>query len=346
MSHPRSWLIAMLALAAVAGTAGAVGKKPDPADAPASLGAVKSWAYQLQGADLDALARAPVDLIVIDYSRNGEDARRLSAADVRRLKRKPDGGRRIVLAYMSIGEAEDYRFYWRDEWIETAEPDESAKAPVAGERAPSGEAGAVAEGEQPERWLSDTAPQWLHHENERWSGNFLVHYWEPEWQQLMFGKPGSYLARIMAAGFDGVYLDRVDAYYEFLDERRTAALEMVDFVSRLSAHARAERPGFLIVPQNGEELLVNAGYVAAIDGIAKEDLLYGSPDEGEPNNPAQIANSQRWLSAAKAADKPVLVVEYLEDAGKVAAAKAELARLGYVATFAPRALDRLVMPER
>ena len=283
MSRPRSWLLAMLALAAVAGTAGAVGKKPDPADAPASLGAVKSWAYQLQGADLDALARAPTT------------------------------------------------------------PDHTSST---SERAPSGEAGAVAEGEQPERWLSDTAPQWLHHENERWSGNFLVHYWEPEWQQLMFGKPGSYLARIMAAGFDGVYLDRVDAYYEFLDERRTAALEMVDFVSRLSAHARAERPGFLIVPQNGEELLVNAGYVAAIDGIAKEDLLYGSPDEGEPNNPAQIANSQRWLSAAKAADKPVLVVEYLEDAGKVAAAKAELARLGYVATFAPRALDRLVMPER
>lgn len=344
MMRPSLGAAVIATLAAMAGAAGAVGKKADPAEPPPSLAGVRSWAYQLQGVDLDALARAPVDLIVIDYSRNGEDKHRLSAADVRRLKRKPDGGRRIVLAYMSIGEAEDYRFYWREEWIETAEPDESGTAPAGGERKPQANAGEAAEGEEPDRWLSEKAPAWLHQENDRWGGNFLVHYWEPEWQQLMFGSPGSYLGRIMAAGFDGVYLDRVDAYYEFLDERRTAALEMVDFVTRLSAHARAERRGFLIVPQNGEELLVNESYVAAIDAIAKEDLLYGSPDEGEPNNPAQIANSQRWLAAAKAAGKAVLAVEYLEDADKVAAARAELARLGFVATFAPRALDRLVVP--
>jgi cysteinyl-tRNA synthetase len=331
-------------LAAMAGVASAVGKKADPAEAPPSLAAVKSWAYQLQGADLDALARAPVDLIVIDYSRNGEDKWRLSAADVRRLKRKPDGGRRIVLAYMSIGEAEDYRFYWRDDWIETAEPDDSSGEVAGSPQPPSTPDGAQATtSAEPDRWVSDKAPAWLHRENDRWSGNFLVHYWEPEWQRLMFGSPDSYLARIMAAGFDGVYLDRVDAYYEFLDERQTAALEMVDFVARLAAHARAQRRGFLIVPQNGEELLVNESYVAVVDAIAKEDLLYGSPDEGEPNSPAQIANSQRWLAAAKSAGKVVLAVEYLADAAKIAAAKAELARLGYVAAFAPRALDHLVV---
>ena len=30
------------------------------------------------------------------------------------LKTKKNGGQRLVIAYMSIGEAEDYRFYWQE----------------------------------------------------------------------------------------------------------------------------------------------------------------------------------------------------------------------------------------
>ena len=41
---------------------------------------------------------------MIDYS--GEDGP-FSPAQVERMKQKPDGSRRIVLSYMSIGEAED-----------------------------------------------------------------------------------------------------------------------------------------------------------------------------------------------------------------------------------------------
>jgi hypothetical protein len=54
----------------------------------------------------------------------------------------------------------------------------------------------------------------------------------------------------------------------------------------------------LIVPQNSEELLLRNGYVDVIDAIANEDLLHGSPTEGEPNSNGQIINSVGWLGVA------------------------------------------------
>src|SRR2546421_429169 len=76
------------------------------------LAAAKSWGYQLQELDPDEIAAVPYDMIVVDYSRNGSDALALTPEEVGLLRTKPDGGRRIVLAYLSIGEAEKYRYYW------------------------------------------------------------------------------------------------------------------------------------------------------------------------------------------------------------------------------------------
>ncbi|MBA4173560.1 MAG: hypothetical protein C0511_13165 [Hyphomicrobium sp.] len=81
------------------------------------LSAVRSWGYQLQNLDktFDALAASDTDLLVVDFSMSqaaGRPMKPLDPAEVERLKTRPDGGRRIVLAYFSIGEAEEYRFYW------------------------------------------------------------------------------------------------------------------------------------------------------------------------------------------------------------------------------------------
>ncbi len=38
---------------------------------------------------------------------------RVAADQIARLKTKPQGGRRLVLCYVSIGEAEDHRSYWK-----------------------------------------------------------------------------------------------------------------------------------------------------------------------------------------------------------------------------------------
>jgi len=58
-------------------------------------------------------------------------------------------------------------------------------------------------------------PAWLLSENPNWPGNHKVYCWDPEWQTIIYGNRDSYLVKILAAGFDGVYLDLIDAFEYF-----------------------------------------------------------------------------------------------------------------------------------
>lgn len=269
------------------------------------LAGVTSWHYQLQSLDLDRLGASTADLLVIDFSQSsgaGRPMRPLDASEVKRLKRKPDGGRRIVLAYLSIGEAEEYRYYWQPAW----------------KAAP---------------------PDWIIAENCRWPRNHLVRFWDDAWKDIMIRGDGSYLARIEAAGFDGVYLDRIDVYADIEDRFPDARRHMIAFVEELDREARRRRPGFLIVAQNAEDLLDSASYRAALDGLAKEDLLFGLGGTGKRNSESDISWSRARIDEMKKSGKAVFAVEYLTDAESIAAARKELAAFGYLPTFPPRALD-------
>ena len=61
---------------------------------------------------LEVLEKADLDLVVIDYSSDGSEDGEFSHAEIKSLR---DAGK-TVLAYFSIGEAEDYRFYWGKKW--------------------------------------------------------------------------------------------------------------------------------------------------------------------------------------------------------------------------------------
>lgn len=325
----------ILLISSVAGfaqvtTGGTAGPTVTPGAPRTTLAGVRTWGYNIQKPDAAAIAASPYDLVVIDYSKTGEDEEAFSDVEVQRMRVKPDGSRRIVLAYLSIGEAESYRFYWNNDWPEPLKVVDGA--------------GATASKPKAIGVPRLSAPIWLGRENEGWPGNFLVRYWEKSWQDLIFGTPSAYLDRIMAAGFDGVFLDRVDAFTG-VDERATAKAEMVQFVTALARYARQKKPGFAIVPQNGEELLADPTYLAAIDGIAKEDLLYGHDGEGKPNKPDYIQLASDRLSIATRANLPVLVVEYTlvrETADKLAA---EITGKGFIPHFSIKSLDRLILPE-
>lgn len=280
-----------------------------------SLGQARQWGYQLQHVNAGAIPDA-IDLLVVDYSRDGSEAKAYKPADVDTLRRKSDGNRRIVLAYVSIGEAENYRYYWRRSW---------AVIP----------------------------PSWLGAENPEWKGNFPVRYWQAGWRNIIMQPRLSlldrvrevwqfasrpYLDRIIEAGFDGVFLDRVDAVDIWKAENPNTEADMVNLVSTISAYAKRRRPGFLVVPQNGEELLRSADYRRAIDAIAKEDLLYGSRSSGQPNTTTEVRRSVVDLNRLKADNRPVFVVEYIADPAQRAQALKILTGFGYVAHFAEREL--------
>ncbi len=269
------------------------------------LAEAKSWTYQLQGLGgaLPELAASASDLLVIDYAKTGgKGTSPLSADEVAALKRKPDGSRRLVVAYLSIGEAEEYRPYWQASW-------------------------------------KTDPPAWLAEKNCRWPDNHLVRFWHDDWENLVYRAPGSYLARIQAAGFDGVYLDRIDVYAEVSHPDGAGKAAMVSFVRQLAATARRSVPGFLVIAQNAEELLEDASYRGIIDGIAKEDLLYGLTGTGVRNGADEIKWSSRQLKRLHRDGKAVLVVEYLKSQAAIDAARQELAGLGFVPAFPPRSLD-------
>lgn len=280
----------------------------------------KTWGYQLQGID-PRLVPHSLDMIVIDYSRDGTQARALTAREIDALRRRPDGSMRIVLCYLSVGEAEKYRYYWQPGW----------------------------------GWQ---APSWLGAENPSWKGNYSVQYWQAGWQKIflgaapeksslfdrwvakLFSSSRPFLDQIVEAGFDGVYLDRVDAYDKAAETRPTAKADMIAFVKSIASYARSRRAGFLIVPQNGEALLENKGYRQVIDAIGKEDLLFGAKGDGVANPVEDVRYDVAILNRAKADGRPVFVVEYLVDPAVRRASAATLQQHGFIGAFAERTLSQ------
>ena len=144
------------------------------------LADAKNYLYLINPADfatkkefIDAIAATNFDLVLIDLF-YGDDV--LTTSDVGQLKLKANGGSRLVIAYMNIGSAENYRYYWQDDW-------------------------------------KLHSPNWLKKEYEGYEDEIWVKFWKKDWQEIIFGNDDSYTKKIINAGFDGVYLDNVEAYY-------------------------------------------------------------------------------------------------------------------------------------
>src|SRR6056297_3327025 len=72
----------------------------------------EGWCFWLQDPDPVRVAELPVGVAVVDYSRDGSDDKAFSPLDVARISRSG----KQVWSYLSIGEAESYRFYWDPAW--------------------------------------------------------------------------------------------------------------------------------------------------------------------------------------------------------------------------------------
>lgn len=283
---------------------------------------IKSWGYQLQNDSTAVVQKSPYDLVVMDFQRDPSIGGPFTAAEVAQMKKKPDGSRRILIAYISIGEAENYRYYWADRtW-----GDARNRTPL------------------------------IEKENPEWPGNLAVKYWEQEWQNLIINDTDSYINRIMDAGFDGVYLDKIDIAddYQGKTPAGTVASDlMIQFVRKISTITKIRNPNFLTIAQNAEGLLDDDIYRMAVDGIGKESLLYteGQFDPKAPykdpkrNDAASIKESTRLMSKLRADNKLVLCVEYVNKAALIETASAELTKSGFVPYFGPRDLATLAYAE-
>ncbi len=256
-----------------------------PPNEPLPLEDVAYWAYQLQyisepGA-VETLVASPYDMLVLEPTCTDwswDDRYFDTQGMVTQLKdsQASDGvHRKRVMAYIAIGEAEEWRWYWT--WSK----------------------GWDCQGQPPADW-----PDYiLACDPDGWAGDYPVAYWDEDWKDVViYGhNQGSHPDRdynsmideALKHGFDGIYLDWVEG---FEDEEVVAAaqaagkdpaVEMITFIQEMRDYALARNPDFLIVQQNAATL--SDGHPElfnVIDAIAQESIWYGgraADDWDDPN---------------------------------------------------------------
>lgn len=257
-----------------------------------------TWLYQLQNVKIEPLTKSDFTMVVMDYSRDGSDIGKFSITDIQSLLQK----NLTPLAYLSIGEAETYRFYWKKEWLQQ-EGDNQATS----------------------------LPSWMGRPNPDWVGNYKVRYWDPDWRDSYL-KP--YLDRILQQGFQGVYLDIIDAFEYWADENsyqknleiqrdqdpindeEESARRMMDLVKWIARYCRQHSPAgqeFLIFPQNGERILLydeDGSYLETVSGIGVETIWY----QKNQKIPTPAINEKlRFLKKFRDMNKRVLSVDYIDN---------------------------------
>lgn len=157
------------------------------ADNILSLGEVKNFVYLR---DTSAFGRQDefalkmhdtnYDLVIVDVFHGRSP---LSRQAVETLKYKKTGAKRLVLAYMDIGTAASYHYYWKPNWREGN-------------------------------------PSWITQPTPNNPDKYYVEFWNPEWQKVIFGDTKSYTYGLIAQGFDGVLIDGLTAatYFAAGDE--------------------------------------------------------------------------------------------------------------------------------
>ena len=224
------------------------------------LTGVHHFMYQLQGlenpAAVEQLANSHYDLLVVEPTFTVKGNEQFDArAMVAKLKAGKPG--RLVVAYVEIGEAEKFRIYWDKSWKPPAKRRRGSPAFLL---APD-----------PDGWQDDVS----------------IAFWDPQWQAIWLGENGL-LKKIMAAGFDGVYMDWVEAYDEkrVVTEARKQGIDptraMVDFITAIRQEVRKIQPRGVVIAQNAPDLIdADPRYASLIDGVGFEDTWFsGAADAG------------------------------------------------------------------
>ncbi len=215
---------------------------------------IDTWLYfidvNLSDKILNQIINSDYDMVVLDFiPSEAENSDFPMAEVVEKLHNAPHPKK--VIAYLDIGEAEEYRVYWQEDW-QVGNP----------------------------AWIVGADP-------DGWAENYPVAFWADAWQAIWLEDSGV-LDQVTGAGFDGVYLDWVEAYSDenvantAIDEGVNPIYAMIEFVNFISAKIKSDCDDCVIIAQNAAELVEYAEYSATIDGLAQEQTWF---DGGADNNP-------------------------------------------------------------
>ena len=144
------------------------------ADAKNYLYLISYSQYSSKQEVINALCNTNFDVILMELFFDTDVS--FTQSEIAQLKTKANGGSRKVISYMNIGAAESYRYYWKDNW-------------------------------------KLHHPRWLKKPYDGYEDEIWVKFWKNDWENIIYKEDNSYLDKIIDAGFDGVYLDNIEAYY-------------------------------------------------------------------------------------------------------------------------------------
>ena len=246
---------------------------PTGAAEPLSLSEVRYWAYQIQDLNqpgaVDKLANSHYDMLVLeptrtDWSSDDRDFDTKEMVSQLRDSKASDGvHRKLIIAYIDIGEAENWRWYWS--WSEEWTPGEP----------------------RPADW-----PYYiLAHDPDGWEGCFPVAYWDEQWKDIVihginqasspYRDYNSVIDEVIKDGFDGIYLDWVEGFEndvviaEAQRQGKDSAVEMIEFIKEMRDYATLRNPDFVIIQQNAAALCEgHSELFSVIDAISQEAIWY------------------------------------------------------------------------
>lgn len=317
-----------------------------------ALGDVSHWFYyidvNLDDDSLEQMIDSTYDMVVIDYIVSEEYNTDYPMAEtIERLHTAEHP--KLVIAYIDIGQAEDFRTYWQPGW-DIGNPE----------------------------WIIALDP-------DGWEGNYPVAYWWDEYRQIWLGEDG-YLQGIIEAGFDGVYLDWVEAYSDenvlaFAEgEGVDPVQEMIWWVGDIADYTRAQDADFIVIAQNAAELARYDEYVEIIDAIAQEQVWFdGGADnippgdcplpatdedidtqayyedlspacqeqyDEYPESTLHVSSQEyiEYLTAAQSSGLTIFTVDYATEAENVNFVYRTSRGLGFIPFVSTRFLDQFVEP--
>lgn len=299
------------------------------------ISSVRFFAYQIQGLDepgaIDSLCNSLYDMVIIEPTRTVQGNTGFNTAGmVAQIKASPGTvlPHKIVLAYINIGEVEEWRTYWQSWWVPPTE-------------------------------TSHGNPDFLiAPDPDGWSGCYPVAYWDPRWQEIVVDGDSSLLKKAIADGFDGIYMDWVEAYY-FLSELAESEgilsdSAMIAFIAHIRSVARSINPNFLVVPQNAAWLPVererDSIYYQYIDAVGQEclsfrgesDVPWGDPNAGDiPTPSSERAELTNMLQQYRSRGKPVLIIDYAQIPANITSAYNYAYSQNFVPFVTQTPLDRL-----
>ena len=276
------------------------------------LEAGPSFAYILQAekfakskeAFVKKINESDRQFVVIDYTFDGGKDGIWQPKEIAAMK-KSDGNRRIV-AYLSIGEAEDYRPYWKKKWKE----------------------------KRPGFWVS---------ENHEWKGNFRVRFWRKDWQAIIFsyletiinqGFDGVYLD--IVDGYE--FFEKGKDNCLNPETKQTYRQDMKSFVTDIVKRAKQHSGRFMVIQQNAQALFEDNDYMKLLDGIGAEDVFTNGK---RPQKEREINETLGYLKKAQAKGLTVLLVDYPKDAKLQQFVRTQAAKCGLDVLITNRELTKL-----